>query len=112
MYNFYGICVLCKSLVLCGVVPRLYTQVTTSNIFSIKNYNGKVMSRDVPICNVLAICREVLNCENLEVLHIGKCFISWDALFYDCNNILQNEGLKKDQIFYTQNSRQYVAPTH
>ena len=73
---------------------------------------GKVMSRDVPICNVLAICREVLNCENLEVLHIGKCFISWDALFYDCNNILQNEGLKKDQIFYTQNSRQYVAPTH
>ena len=22
MYNFYGICVLCKSLVLCGVVPR------------------------------------------------------------------------------------------
>ena len=62
---------------------------------------GKVMSRDVPICNVLAICREVLNCENLEVLHIGKCFISWDALFYDCNNILQNEGLKKDQIYFT-----------
>ena len=28
MYNFYGICVLCKSLVLCGVVPRLYTQVS------------------------------------------------------------------------------------
>ena len=37
MYNYFGICVLCKSLVLCGVVPRLYTQVsraevTTSNV--------------------------------------------------------------------------------
>ena len=25
--HLYGICVLCKSPVLCGVVPRLYTQV-------------------------------------------------------------------------------------
>ena len=43
---------------------------------------GKVMSRDVPICNVLAICREVLNRDNWEVLHIGKCFISRDVLLY------------------------------
>ena len=41
--------------------------------------NGEVMSRDVPICNItniLAICREVLNRENREVLHLGKSFIS------------------------------------
>ena len=35
---------------------------------------GRVMSRDVPICNLLAICREVLNRENREVLHLGKCY--------------------------------------
>ena len=29
---------------------------------------GKVMSRDVPICNILAICREVLNRENRDIL--------------------------------------------
>ena len=45
-------------------------------------FNGEVMSRDVPICNTLAICREVLNIEHLEVLQ--KC------LFWDCGNILQN----------------------
>ena len=32
MYNFYGICVLCKSLVLCGVMPRLYTQVSKAEV--------------------------------------------------------------------------------
>ena len=42
---------------------------------------GKVMSRDIPIYNILAICREVLNRKNWEVLHLGKCFISRDALF-------------------------------
>ena len=51
-------------------------------------FNGEVMSRDVPICNTLAICREVLNIEHLEVLQ--KCFMSRDALFWDCGNILQN----------------------
>ena len=41
---------------------------------------GKVMSRDVPICNILAICREVLNYENCmgsassrEVFYIMGC---------------------------------------
>ena len=46
------------------------------------NIYGKGMSRDVPISNVLAICREVLNRDNWEVLHIGKCFISRDVLLY------------------------------
>ena len=32
MYNFYSICVLFKSLVLCGVVPRLYTQVSRAEV--------------------------------------------------------------------------------
>ena len=32
VYNFYGICVLCKSPVLCGVVPRLYTQVSRAEV--------------------------------------------------------------------------------
>ena len=32
MYNFYDIFVLCKSLVLCGVVPRLYTQVSRAEV--------------------------------------------------------------------------------
>ena len=36
-YNFYGICVLCKSLVLCGVVPRLYTQVSRAEVTTSKS---------------------------------------------------------------------------
>ena len=37
MYNFYGICVLCKSLVLCGVVPRLYMQVSRAEVTTSNN---------------------------------------------------------------------------
>ena len=32
MYNFFGICILCKSLVLCGVVPRLYMHVSRAEV--------------------------------------------------------------------------------
>ena len=32
MYNLYDICVLFKSLVLCGVVPRLYMQVSRAEV--------------------------------------------------------------------------------
>ena len=53
-------------------------------------FNGKVMSRDVPICNILAICRGVLNCENMEVLYITGCHV---VIFYKLNEIL-----KEDQI--------------
>ena len=53
-------------------------------------FNGKVMSRDIPICNILAICREVLNCENMEVLYITGCRV---VIFYKLNEIL-----KEDQI--------------
>ena len=35
----------------------------------------------VPIYNMFAICWEVVNCKNREVLHLGKCFISQEALF-------------------------------
>ena len=34
------------------------------------------MSRDVTICNILFICRKMLNRENWEVLYPGKTFIS------------------------------------
>ena len=44
------------------------------------------MSRDVPICNILAICREMFNASTT----VGQRFISQDALFWD-SNILQNE---------------------
>ena len=40
MYNFYGICVLCKSPVLCGVVPRLYTQVSRAEVTTSKYTGG------------------------------------------------------------------------
>ena len=50
MYNFYGICVLCQSPVLCGVVPRLYTQVsraevTTSNLNQFVSVNGWLINQ-------------------------------------------------------------------
>ena len=44
MYNFYGICVLCKSPVLCGVVPRLYTQVSRAEVTTSK-YTGVINVR-------------------------------------------------------------------
>ena len=63
--------------------------------------NGKLTSRDVPICNILAICREVLNHENREVLHLGKYFISrFVAIFY------KMEASKKIKYFKLKNSRQ------
>ena len=48
----------------------------TQNPFSLVWVYGEVMSRDVPICNILATCREVLNRENREVFHLGKSFMS------------------------------------
>ena len=50
MYNFYGICVLFKSLVLCGVVPRLYTQVSRAEVTMSKVYHA-VFHR----CHILTI---------------------------------------------------------
>ena len=39
---------------------------------------GKVMSWDIPIGYILALCQEVLNRENREVLHLGKClYVLW-----------------------------------
>ena len=60
-----------------------YLNYKRSDLDVLMSVKFKVMSRDVPICNILAICREVLNNENREVLHLGKYFISrFVAIFY------------------------------
>ena len=38
-------------------------------------FTARFMSRDVPICNKLAICREVLNASSREVLDITGCLV-------------------------------------
>ena len=57
-----------------GVFPALQN-VTMTLCFLLTFYvwlllYGKIMSWDVPICSILAICREALNREIWEVLYI------------------------------------------
>ena len=45
VYNFYGICVLCKSPVLCGVMPRLYTQVSRAEVTTSNHEGTRVVTK-------------------------------------------------------------------
>ena len=53
MYIFYGICVLHKSLALCGVVPQLYRQVKyTASRHKLAATNLIGPNRQISLCTV------------------------------------------------------------